>query len=64
MKDDDQKRAPGAPRGNQHAAKDEGDGLDAVLHLRVKGSEKNAWVKKAQKEGKKLAEWARDRLNA
>lgn len=64
MKDDDEKRAPGAPVGNQNAAKPEGDGLDAVLNLRVKPSEKNAWVRQAQSEGKKLAEWVRERLNA
>ena len=37
--------------------------LDAHLHIRCASADKARWVKQAQKEGKKLAEWVVKRLN-
>ncbi len=64
MSDTDEPRLPGAPAGNQNAAKDDDDGLTAVLHLRVHPDEKAAWNKLARKDGKRLAAWVREKLNA
>lgn len=48
--------------GNQHAKKE--SPKSATLYLRVTPDDKNKFVKHAQKEGKKLSEWALDILRA
>jgi hypothetical protein len=37
---------------------------DSHLHIRVTAKQKAGWVKKAQKDGKKLSEWVVARLEA
>lgn len=61
---DDEARAPGGQPGNRNAAKEADECLHAILHLKVSTGEKNAWVKKAQKAGMKLAPWVRMKLNS
>ena len=60
----------GAPSGNRNAAKGE-ENATANLHIRVSPREKNAYVRATQARTKrdpsattKLADWARDTLNA
>ncbi len=48
--------------GRRNAAKDEK--AESYLHIRVKTSDKARWVKQAQAEGVKLAEWVRQKLDA
>lgn len=50
----------GPPFGSQNAAKD--DGLDATFTIRVKGSERDAYMKAKGKHGK-LSTWIRQTLN-
>ena len=59
MADGKKEISPGAPEGNQNARKEEP--LDAVLTIRCKKSEKNAWVNAAG--GSKLAQWLRTVAN-
>jgi hypothetical protein len=47
--------------GNKNAQTGE-EPANAHIHMRVTAKEKSAWVKNAQKEGKKLSQWIRDRL--
>jgi predicted HicB family RNase H-like nuclease len=35
---------------------------DVYLHIRVRREDKARWVNQAQSEGKKLADWVRERL--
>lgn len=39
-----------------------GEGAESFLHIRVPTEDKARWVKQAQSEGKKLAEWVKERL--
>jgi len=52
-----------APVKNQNAAKAEADKATSFLHIRVVPREKSAWVRAANRRGKKLAEWVTDSLN-
>ena len=47
--------------GNQHARKKHP--LDAILTLRTKSTEKEAWISKAEKKGLSLQDFVRDTLN-
>lgn len=48
--------------GNQNAAHDVPP--DSHLHIRVPTGSKAAWVKAAQRDGKKLTQWVIDKLDA
>lgn len=60
-----------APKGNQFAAKPEGEGATSHLHVRVTPANKADWVRATQARAKrdpdagdKLADWVIDILNA
>lgn len=60
-----------APKGNQFAAKPEGEAATSNLHIRCTPADKGSWVRAAQARairdpnaGDKLAEWVTDILNA
>jgi predicted HicB family RNase H-like nuclease len=52
-----------APKGNDFSSKPANERAESWLQVRVRRSEKAAWVKAAQREGKNLSQWATDTLN-
>ena len=49
-----------AQQGRPH--KPTGEASESHLHIRVRAEDKARWVHQAQAEGKKLAEWVKERL--
>jgi predicted HicB family RNase H-like nuclease len=52
-----------ANTGNQHAKKYSANERNAKLHIGCAQADKNAWVKAAQAEDKKLGVWVIEQLN-
>ncbi len=52
-----------APAKNQNAAKPDAERLSSFLHVRATQRDKAGWVKAAQRNGLRLAEWVTDALN-
>jgi len=52
-----------APKGNDFSSKPANERAESWLQVRVRRSEKAAWVKAAQREGKNLSQWVTDTLN-
>lgn len=53
-----------ANTGNKNAMKTDEEKATSTLICRINPKIKAAWVKSAQKEGKKLSQWVTDTLNA
>ena len=52
-----------APEKNKFASKDEAERASSFLYVRAKKQDKAAWVRAAQRAGKKLSEWSTEILN-